>query len=277
MWPARARKRQVCVIEASGPTGPAANKKFSGSDLGKGIIEARCVLRTPLEEHAMPKVLLIEDDAETAREILAEFVDRGFEVDHAASGTEGLARARATEADVLVVDRLLPGIDGLTIIEMVRQQQIRIPVLVLSALGAVDDRVRGLRAGGDDYLTKPFALVELVARVEALLRRPPETRDTVLCVGPLELDLLARSARRNARDIELLPREFRLLEYMMRRKDQLLTRAMLFEEVWNYKFVPKSNLVDVHMGRLRRKVDRADEEPLIQSVRGEGFILRASA
>ncbi|UTD25637.1 response regulator transcription factor [Bradyrhizobium sp. WD16] len=225
----------------------------------------------------MARVLLIEDDHETAGEIIAELVDRGFEVDRAATGTEGLAMARAGEADVMVVDRLLPGIDGLSIIETVRQDQVRIPVLVLSALGAVDDRVRGLRAGGDDYLTKPFALLELVARIEALLRRPAETRDTVLRVGPLDLDLLARNARREDRAIDLLPREFRLLEYMMRRKDQLLTRAMLFEEVWNYKFVPKSNLVDVHIGRLRRKVDGADEEPLIQSVRGEGFILRAPA
>jgi two-component system OmpR family response regulator len=177
----------------------------------------------------------------------------------------------------MVVDRLLPGMDGLTIIEAVRGDHIRTPVLVLSALGAVDDRVRGLRAGGDDYLTKPFAIVELVARIEALLRRPAENRDTALRIGPLELDLLSRTAKRGEREIELLPREFRLLEYMMRRKDQLLTRAMLFEEVWNYKFVPQSNLVDVHMGRLRRKVDPPDEQPMIHNVRGEGFILRAPA
>ena len=167
--------------------------------------------------------------------------------------------------------------DGLTIIEALRQALIRTPVLVLSALGAVNDRVRGLRAGGDDYLTKPFALVELVARIEALLRRPGESRDTAVRVGPLELDLLSRSAKRGDRSIELLPREFRLLEYMMRRKDQLLTRAMLFEEVWNYKFLPQSNLVDVHMGRLRRKVDLPDEQAMIHNVRGEGFILRAPA
>jgi two-component system OmpR family response regulator len=177
----------------------------------------------------------------------------------------------------MVVDRLLPGVDGLTIIEVVRRERVTTPVLVLSALGAVDDRVRGLRAGGDDYLTKPFALVELVARIEALLRRPAESRDTALRVGPLEIDLLERTARRGERPIDLLPREFRLLEYMMRRKDQLLTRAMLFEEVWNYKFVPRSNLVDVHMGRLRRKVDRPNDAPLIHNVRGEGFVLRAPA
>jgi two-component system OmpR family response regulator len=175
----------------------------------------------------------------------------------------------------MIVDRLLPGLDGLTIIEVARKEQVRTPVLVLSALGAVDDRVRGLRAGGDDYLTKPFAIAELIARIEALLRRPGESRDTVLRVGPLELDLLERNAKRDGRPVDLLPREFRLLEYMMRRQGQLLTRAMLFEEVWNYKFVPQSNLVDVHMGRLRRKVDTPDQSPMIHNVRGEGFVLRA--
>ncbi|MET4247267.1 response regulator transcription factor [Bradyrhizobium sp. LA6.7] len=223
----------------------------------------------------MPKVLLIEDDHETANEIVAELADRGYEVDYAATGIEGLDKARAAEADVMIVDRLLPGVDGLTIIEVARKEQVRTPVLVLSALGAVDDRVRGLRAGGDDYLTKPFAVAELIARIEALLRRPGDARETVLRVGPLELDLLERIVRRNGRHIDLLPREFRLLEYMMRRKDQLLTRGMLFEEVWNYKFVPDSNLVDVHMGRLRRKIDALGEIPMIHNVRGEGFILRA--
>jgi two-component system, OmpR family, response regulator len=225
----------------------------------------------------MARVLLIEDDRETANEIMAELVDRGFEVDWAATGIEGLDKARDGHADAMIVDRLLPGMDGLTIIEAVRNERVRTPVLVLSALGAVDERVRGLRAGGDDYLTKPFAVVELVARIDALLRRPAESRDTALRVGPLELDLLSRTAKRGERSLELLPREFRLLEYMMRRKDQLLTRAMLFEEVWNYKFVPQSNLVDVHMGRLRRKLDQADEQPMINNVRGEGFILRAPA
>jgi two-component system, OmpR family, response regulator len=225
----------------------------------------------------MPKLLLIEDDRETASEIVAELVDRGFDIDWAATGIEGLDKARAGRADAMIVDRLLPGMDGLTIIEAVRQERVHTPVLVLSALGAVDDRVRGLRAGGDDYLTKPFAIVELVARIEALLRRPADSRDTTLRVGPLELDLLSRKAKRGEREIELLPREFRLLEYMMRRKDQLLTRAMLFEEVWNYKIVPQSNLVDVHMSRLRRKIDGVADTPLVQNVRGEGFILRAPA
>jgi two-component system OmpR family response regulator len=225
----------------------------------------------------MTNVLLIEDDDQTADEIVAELVHRGFHVERAATGTTGLEKARAAEQDVIIVDRLLPEIDGLTIVETLRRSQVRTPVLVLSALGAVDDRVRGLRAGGDDYLAKPFALVELMARLEALLRRPAENRETTLRVGPLELDLIERTAQRGNRRIELLPREFRLLEYMVRREGQMVTRAMLFEEVWNYRFVPNSNLVDVHMGRLRRKVDEPEEAPMIHSVRGAGFVLRAPA
>jgi two-component system, OmpR family, response regulator len=250
--------------------------KLSGQEeIDQGRQERSCV--GPDEGSVMSRVLLIEDDHGTAQEIMAELVDRGFEVDWAATGIEGLDRARMGEADVMIVDRLLPGVDGLTIIEAARQERVRTPVLVLSALGAVDERVRGLRAGGDDYLTKPFAILELIARIEALMRRPSENRDTMLRVGPLEVDLLSRTAKRGDRPIDLLPREFRLLEYMMRRKDQLLTRAMLFEEVWNYKFVPQSNLVDVHMGRLRRKVDEHGEQPMIHNVRGEGFLLRAPA
>jgi two-component system OmpR family response regulator len=226
---------------------------------------------------AMTSVLLIEDDTETASEIRAELSDRGYVVEWAADGIKGLDRARSGQAAIVIVDRLLPGMDGLTIVEALRTEGMRTPVLVLSALGAVDDRVRGLRAGGDDYLTKPFATVELIARIEALLRRPTESRDTLLQVGPLVLDLMERTAKRGNRPIDLLPREFRLLEYMMRRKDQVLTRAMLLEEVWKYKFTPRTNLVDVHMGRLRHKVDEPNEPPLIHNVRGVGFILRAPA
>jgi two-component system, OmpR family, response regulator len=228
----------------------------------------------PIGNEAMTKILLIEDDCETAEEITAELQQRGYETEWGASGIEGLDKARACRPDAMIVDRMLPGMDGLTIIEALRQEQVHTPVLVLSALGSVDDRVRGLRMGGDDYLTKPFAVLELVARIEALLRRPVASRETVLRVGQLELDLIKRTATRGERAIDLLPREFRLLEYMMQRSDQLLTRAMLLEEVWNYKFVPATNLVDVHMGRLRHKVDGPGELPMIHNVRGAGFVLR---
>ncbi|HTI83614.1 MAG TPA: response regulator transcription factor [Acetobacteraceae bacterium] len=224
---------------------------------------------------AMANVLVIEDDDGTAEEIVTALDNRGYALDRAADGIEGLERARAGGWDVLVVDRMLPGLDGLTVVETLRHEGIRTPVLVLSALNAVNDRVRGLRAGGDDYLAKPFALSELAARLEALLRRPADPRETVLHVGPLELDLLARAAHRGRRVLDLLPREFLLLEYMMRREGQVLTRAMLLENVWNYRFVPQTNLVDVHIGRLRRKVDGPDEPPMILSVRGAGFMLRA--
>jgi two-component system OmpR family response regulator len=225
----------------------------------------------------LAKVLVIEDDDGTAEEIVTALGDRGYVLDRAADGAQGLERARTGGWDVLVVDRMLPELDGLTVVETLRGEGIRTPVLVLSALNAVNDRVRGLRAGGDDYLAKPFALSELAARLEALLRRPADPRETVLRVGPLELDLLARTAYRARRALELLPREFRLLEYMMRREGQVLTRAMLLENVWNYRFVPQTNLVDVHIGRLRRKVDAPDEPPMILSVRGAGFMLRAPA
>jgi two-component system OmpR family response regulator len=224
-----------------------------------------------IESMLMRKVLLIDDDGELAEEIMTGLAD--FEVAWAPNGADGLEVAHAFKPDVLIIDRRLPGLDGLKVIERLRRDQIHAPVLVLSGLDAVEDRVRGQRAGGDDYLTKPFALIELVARLDALLRRPNDARETILRVGALELDLIERSARRGDRQIELLPREFRLLEYMMRRSDLLLTRAMLLKEVWNYKFVPKTNLVDVHMGHLRHKIDGPDEAPLIHNIRGVGFVL----
>ncbi len=225
----------------------------------------------------MAKVLIIEDDDETAAEIVAALNERGYALERAASGEEGLAKARANGWDLLIVDRMLPERDGLAVIAALRSEGVKTPALVLSALGSVDDRIKGLRAGGDDYLAKPFAIGELAARLEALLRRPSEPRETLLRIGPLELDLIARTARRGLREIDLLPREFLLLEYMMRREGQVLTRAMLLLDVWNYNFTPRTNLVDVHMGRLRRKVDYPDEPPFIMSVRGVGFMLRAPA
>jgi two-component system OmpR family response regulator len=220
------------------------------------------------------QILLIEDDHETAGEILTDLTDRGYQLTHEAAGRKALGSAREGIFDLLIVDRMLPELDGLSIVETLRAEGIRVPVLFLSGLGNADERVRGLKAGGDDYLTKPFILTELAARVEALLRRPSGRRETKLRVGPLELDLIDRVARRKSRDIELLPREFKLLEYLMRRPARVITRDMLLEDVWNYRFSSHSNLVDVHIGKLRRKIDADGEMPLIYNVRGVGFILR---
>jgi two-component system OmpR family response regulator len=237
------------------------------------------VSRMPIEQslsgERKPKVrlLLIEDDLETAEEVLQQFTDDGYDVVHVADGISGLAAARGGGFGLIIVDRMLPGLDGLSIVESLRSEAIHTPVIVMSALGEVDERVRGLKAGGDDYLTKPFAFIELAARVDALLRRPVATRETVLRVGDLALDLIDRTVRRGTRDIDLLPREFKLLEYMMRRPGQVMTRAMLLEDVWNYHFFAENNLVDVHIGKLRKKVDGTGEVPMIQSIRGAGFTL----
>lgn len=223
---------------------------------------------------ARARLLLVEDDSTIAAEIEAELAQRGYEVTHAATGDAGLHAAERGNFDLLIVDRMLPGLDGLSVIGHLREENIGVPVLVLSALTAVDERIRGLKAGGDDYLTKPFDLNELAARIEALLRRPLETRDTVLRVGQITLDLIEREAERNGRRIELLPREYKLLHYLMRRPNQVVTRAMLLEDVWHYRFVPQTNLVDVHIGKLRRKLDLAGEPTLIESIRGAGFLFR---
>ena len=223
------------------------------------------------------RVLLVEDDAELAEDVRGELIERGYDVQLAMTGAEGARHAGMAQFDLLVVDRMLPGIDGLSLIEQLRETDMTTPVLIISALADVDERVRGLKAGGDDYLVKPFALVELGARIEALLRRPLQTRATALRTGPLMLDLIDRVARRGDRVIELLPREFKLLEYMMRRPGQLVTRAMLLESVWRYRFIPETNLVDVHIGKLRRKIDDDREPSLIQAVRGQGFMFRADA
>ena len=221
----------------------------------------------------MSRLLLIEDDPETAVEIADFFRKRGYDVLHRATGPDGFAAAAAGGVDVLVVDRMLPGLDGLGLLDALRRLGVRTPALVLSALDGVDERVAGLRAGGDDYLGKPFAFAELAARIEALLRRPASGPETILRVGALELDLMGRSARRGHRVLDLLPREFQLLEYMMRRSGQTVTRSMLFEDVWKYRFTPKSNLVDVHMGKLRRKVDGPGDTEMLANVRGVGFVL----
>ena len=220
----------------------------------------------------MTHILLIEDDAGTAHEIMLELRANGYAVTHHGLAREGFVAAQDDGVDLLIVDRQLPDGEGLDLIARLRAEGRRTPALVLSALGSLDDRVRGLRAGGDDYLPKPFALVELVARVEALLRRPNETRDTRLIVGPLDLDLLAGTATRSGRALDLLPRELKLLDYLVRRPDRIITRSMLLRDVWGYTFEPNSNVVDVHMGRLRRKIDGEGEPPLIRNVRGQGYV-----
>ncbi|TCF97765.1 DNA-binding response regulator [Paraburkholderia strydomiana] len=224
----------------------------------------------------MSKVLTIEDDEMTAREIVRELNDRGYTVDWVADGREGMARAFSDEYDVITLDRMLPGADGLTILKTMRGIGIQTPVLMLSALGDVDERIRGLRAGGDDYLTKPFDADEMAARIEVLLRRrqvQPAQSEATLRVGPLELDLVARTVKRDDKEIVLLPTEYRVLQYMMRHAGQTITRTMLFEAVWGYHFDPGTNLIDVHMGRLRKKIDPPGAQPLIQTVRGSGYLL----
>ena len=221
-------------------------------------------------------ILLIEDDIEAARVLVKGLSESGYSVDHAADGREGLSRALAGRFDLIVTDRMLPHIDGLAIIQQLRRARLATPVLVLSALGTVDDRIRGLKAGGDDYLTKPFAFAELLARIEALLRRRPgaASESTVLRVADLEFDLLARKVTRGGREIELTSREQKLLEFLMRREGQVITRTMLLEGVWDLHFDPQSNLVDVHISRLRQAIDRGAERLLIHTVRGSGYVLR---
>ncbi|GAA0709350.1 response regulator transcription factor [Dokdonella soli] len=222
----------------------------------------------------MPKVLTIEDDAVTAREIVAELRSRGNEVDWVDNGRVGLERAVGGGYDAITLDRMLPELDGLALVTALRHAGVQTPVLMISALSDVDERVRGLRAGGDDYLTKPFAPDEMAARIEVLLRRrQPAARETVLRVADLELDLIERSARRGDLALELLPIEFRLLEFLVRNSGQVLTRTMIFEAVWGYHFDPGTNVIDVHIGRLRKKVDPPGLVPLIRTVRGSGYRL----
>ncbi|HDR8963346.1 TPA: response regulator transcription factor [Burkholderia vietnamiensis] len=225
---------------------------------------------------AMAHVLTIEDDEITANEIVRELTSRGFTVEWVANGRDGMARALGNEFDVITLDRMLPVVDGLTILTTMRSVGVRTPVLMLSALGDVDERVRGLRAGGDDYLTKPFDPEEMAARLEVLLRRSqtaPAPFSTTLTVGPLRLDLVSRKVFRDGEEIALLPTEYRVLEYMMRNAGQTITRTMLFEAVWGYHFDPGTNLIEVHMGRLRKKIDPPDAKQMIQTVRGAGYIL----
>jgi DNA-binding response OmpR family regulator len=225
----------------------------------------------------MARVLVVEDDTQTANEISDALGDYGFTVDCAATGREGLLKAAADAYDAIVLDRMLPGgLDGLGLLTALRAAGVEAPVLILSALSAVDERVRGLRAGGDDYMTKPFDFLELTARLDILLRRHAgPQRETTLHVGKLEMDLLKHTVSVAGKPIELLPREFRLLEYLMRHPGQVVTRTMMFEEVWNYHFAEPTSVIDVHVSKLRRKLDPDGNRPMIHTVRGSGYMLSA--
>jgi two-component system OmpR family response regulator len=233
-------------------------------EFGEGMPGGRC------------RILVIEDDREMAGQIVEFLAANSYEVDLAADGDEGLSRARSAGYAVMMIDRMLPGIDGITVIRRSREEGILTPALIISALGEIEDRVRGLRAGGDDYLVKPFAFAELLARVEALARRSDRiVKDVVLRVGDLELDLVSRAVSRSGRQIDLLPREFQLLEYLVRNQGQIVPRAMLLQHVWDLHFDPMTNIIDVYVGRVRRKVDAGQAYPLIHTIRGVGFCVRA--
>ena len=223
------------------------------------------------------KLLLIEDDAQTADYVRRGLVELGHAIDHAATGIDGMTAAIVGTYDAIILDRNLPGLDGLSVLKSLRAQGNRTPVLVLSALGQVDDRIAGLRAGGDDYLPKPFSFAELIARLEAIARRRDEATngDGKRSTGSLTLDLLARTATRNGRRIELLNKEFQLLDYFTRHAGQVVTRTMLLEAIWDYDFDPGTNVVDVHVSRLRAKIDWPGEPPMIRTVRGAGYRMDA--
>ena len=222
------------------------------------------------------RILVIEDDPEAADYLAKGLRESGHTVDQAGDGRDGLLKAATADFDVLIVDRMLPALDGLSLVQHLRATGNTTPVLFLSALGEVDDRVKGLRVGGDDYLIKPYAFSELLARVDALGRRPSTaTGPTRLKVADLEVDLLSRKVLRGGQPIDLQPREFQLLEILMRHPGQVMTRTMLLEKVWDYRFDPQTNVIDVHISRLRQKVDRGFEHPLIHTVRGAGYCLRA--
>jgi two-component system OmpR family response regulator len=221
------------------------------------------------------RVLVIEDDPETLDFIVQGLSEAGHVADRADNGKDGLFMALEEPYDALIVDRMLPGLDGLSLVQTLRAEGKRTPILILSALGEVNDRVDGLRKGGDDYLVKPFAFSELLARLEVLARRgDAEAPETKLSAGDLELDLLTRTVSRGGRTIALQPRELRLLEYLMRHQGRVVTRTMLLEKVWDYHFDPQTNVIDVHVSRLRSKIDKDFDYPLIQTVRGVGYVLR---
>ncbi len=221
-------------------------------------------------------ILVVEDDPETAGQLAESLTTSGYEVNVAGNGSDALSLGLSSAYTVITMDRMLPDIDGIEVMRSLREQGIATPVLIISALGEIDDRVRGLRAGGDDYLVKPFASVELLARIEALARRSTVVlKETVLLAGDLELDLVSRTAKRSGQDLGLQPREFEVLSYLVRNRDQVVSRPMLLHHVWDLHFDPTTNIIDVYVGRVRRKVDPQHTYPLIHTVRGVGFCLRA--
>lgn len=224
------------------------------------------------------RVLVVEDDADTAAYIGKGLRQEGFTVEHVTDGREGLYLATSSAFDAVVMDRMVPGMDGLTVTRALRAAGIETPILLLSALGHLDERVRGLRAGGDDYLTKPFGFSELHARLENLMRRRSgRAVETALSCGDLVVDLLTRRVTRAERQLDLLPREFKLLEYLLRNKDRVVTRTMLLEQVWDYRFDPHTSLIDTHISRLRKKLDDGFGAPLLHTVRGAGYRLSTQA
>jgi len=229
-------------------------------------------------QHTPMRLLIIEDDRDAADYLVKAFREVGHVADWSADGEDGLALALDGDYDVLVVDRMLPKRDGLSVISALRGKNIETPVLILSALGQVDDRVKGLRAGGDDYLPKPYSFSELLARIEVLARRRGgRGEETSYRVGDLELDRLSHSVKRGATEIDLQPREFRLLEYLMKHAGQVVTRTMLLENVWDYHFDPQTNVIDVHISRLRSKIDKGFAQPLLHTIRGAGYMIRDGA
>ena len=238
------------------------------------LLQTKKIESKPQGTNAM-RLLVVEDDREAAAYLRKAMREAGHICEVAHDGEEGLALALDGEFDVFVIDRMLPKRDGLSLVSEVRKRGVRTPVLILSALGQVDDRVTGLRAGGDDYLAKPYAFSELLARIEALARRvAPAAADTLYKIGDLELDRLAHRVTRSGREISLQPREFRLLEYLMRHAGQVVTRTMLLENVWDYHFDPQTNVIDVHVSRLRSKIDKGFDRPLLHTVRGAGYMVR---
>ena len=224
------------------------------------------------------KILVIEDDKETAAYLAQGLGEEGFETDTVASGRDGLFLATSGDYSLIILDRMLPELDGLAVMRAMRAAKIETPVLILSALGTLDDRIKGLREGGDDYLVKPFAFSELLARLDALMRRRvPDSAATKLSCGDLSMDLLSRKVTRDGKAIELQPREFKLLEYMLRHKNHVVTRTMLLDGVWDYHFDPQTNVIDVHISRLRQKIDSEFEVPLIHTIRGAGYKLTDQA